>query len=265
MRYARGSIVISVEGDVPLLREVRNSKFVSRAQLFSLLNSAAALHPNTFTSRLKRLLEREYLCALPDVFWHGSAVYSITPRGLMELESHGDFALALHSGTRHMPHPLHAYHALQLNDIRLAMARASLLVHWEPELEIASTNLVSARFQKDYDAIVRVWSGEQIREFALEYERSLKAARRYVRIREALENERRVAAVLYLTANTNLMLALLYHLAPTSKPLAFATAPQFHLHLMATPVFTDARRPPITLDQFLATASEPLALATPQR
>ena len=261
MRYARGSIVISRDGDVPLLREVRNSKFASRRQLFSLLDGAASLSRSTFTSRLKRLLDRGYLRALPDVFWHGSAVYSITPRGLMELESQGEFAVALHSATRHMPHPLQVYHALELNEIRLAMLRGSLLAGWESEFEIASTNLVSARFQKDYDAVVRVWSGEQIREFALEYERSLKAARRYVRIREALENERGVGAVLYLAASPDLMFALLCHLAPTSKPLAFATARHFHQHLLATPVFTDARRPPVTLDHFLAAASVHIAIS----
>jgi len=265
MRYARGSIVISAEGDIPLLREVRNAKFVSRRQLFSVLDGADSLSRSTFTSRLHKLLKRDYLHALPDVFWHGSAVYSVTARGLMELESQGDFAVALHSATRHMPHPLHVYHALELNEIRLAMVHGELLAGWESELEISSSNLVSARFQKDYDAVVRVWAGEQIREFALEYERSLKAARRYVRIREALENERGVGAVLYLHASPDLMFALLYHLTPTSKPLAFATARQFHSHLMATPVFTDARQPPVTLDHFLAAAAEQTAISAQLR
>jgi hypothetical protein len=256
--------VISADGDVPLLREVRNSKFVSGIQLFSLLDGAASLRPSTFSRRLKRLADRQYVRALPEVFWHGSAVYSITPRGLMELESQGEFAVALHSGTRHMPHPLHVYHALELNDIRLAMVGGSLLAGWESELEIASTNPGSARFQNDYDAVARVWSGEQIREFALEYERSLKAACRYVRIREALENERGVAAVLYLTASPDLMFALLCHLTPTAKPLAFATAREFHRHLMATPVFTDPRRPPVTLDHFLAAAAVGTAAPAPR-
>lgn len=247
--------MISEQGDVPLLREVRNSKFVSHRQLFTLLDSAASLCRRTFTSRLKRLLDREYLRALPGFFWRGSEVYSIAPGGLMELESQGEFAVALNSATRHMPHPLQVYHALELNEIRLATVRSSLLVDWESELEIASRNLVSERFQKDYDALVRLWSGEQIREFALEYERSLKTARRYMRIREALENERAVGAILYLTAGADLMFALLCHLAPTSKPLAFATARHFHQHLLATPVFTDVRRPPVRLDHFLASAA----------
>lgn len=255
MRYAKGSIVISAEGDIPLLREVRNAKFVSRRQLFSILDGGCPLSRSTYTSRLERLLDREYLRALPSLFWRGSAVYSIAPRGLMELESQGEFTVALHSATRHMPHPLHVYHALELNEIRLAMVRGSLLAYWESELEIASRNLVSARFQKDYDALVRVWAGDQIREFALEYERSLKAASRYARIREALEQERGVGAVVYLTASLDLMLALLYYFAPCSRPLGFATAYQFRRQLLATPVLTDPRRNAVTLDHFLAAAS----------
>lgn len=255
MRYARGSIVISPEGDIPLLREVRNSRFVSRSQLFSILNSAAPLSPPTYTSRLARLLARGYLRAVPNLTWHGSAVFSIAPLGLMELESCGEFNLALHSVTRHMPHPLHAYHALELNEIRLALLRSSLLAGWKCELEIASLNMVSAMFRKDYDALVGVWAGQQICDFALEYERSLKAAGRYRRIKEALETEGRVSATLYLTASPDLMYALLYHLSPCSRPLAFAVAYQFRCHLLATPVLTDPARSAVTLDRFLVAAT----------
>lgn len=253
MRYARGSIVISPEGDIPLLREVRNAKFVSRRQLFDLLSDGAArLSRSTYTSRLERLLERDYVRVLPGIAWRGSAVFSIAPLGLMELESVGDFNLALHSGTWHMPHPLQAYHALEVNEIRLALLRSSLLAGWKSELEIASLNMVTATFQKDYDAVVGAWAGDQIREFALEYERSLKAARRYARIREALEAERRVSATLYLTASPDLTYALLYHFFPCSRPLAFATRYQFCRQLLATPVLIDPRRSPVTLDQFLS-------------
>ena len=33
MRYAKGGLVISAERDIPLLLQVRNSRFVSHAQL----------------------------------------------------------------------------------------------------------------------------------------------------------------------------------------------------------------------------------------
>jgi hypothetical protein len=47
-------------------------------------------------------------------------------------------------------------------------------------------------------------------EFALEYERSLKASKEYARIRAALECERRIGCVLYLTASPDLTVALVY-------------------------------------------------------
>ncbi len=37
MRYAKGSLVISEERDIPLLRQVRNSRFVSHDQLFEFM------------------------------------------------------------------------------------------------------------------------------------------------------------------------------------------------------------------------------------
>ena len=253
MRYAKGTLVITADGDIPLLRQVRNCRFVSRRQLFELLeHEAGQLSRSTYFSRLKRLIHAEHIRVLSGTGWRGSAIYSIAPAGLMELESRGEFSIALHSGTRHMPHPLHVYHALELNEIRLALLRSSLLAGWQSDVEIASSNMVSGVFQKDYDALVKVWIGGAIREFALEYERSLKAARRYAHIRAALESERQVASVLYLAASPDLTLALLYHLTPNTKPLAFATARHFCQHLLATPVMTDLRAAMVTLDRFLA-------------
>jgi hypothetical protein len=197
--------------------------------------------------------------------WHGSAVYSIAPKGLMELESHGEFAIALHSATRHMPHPLHVYHALELTDIRLKLRRSSLLVDWRPEIEIASCNLLSGVFRKDYDALVTLDTGGANYQFGLEYERSLKNARRYARVRSALESERNVAAVLYLTVSPAMAVTLAYYLTPCSRPLAFADARQFCQQLLATPVMTELNAPLVTLDYFLEHAAAATSVASPAR
>lgn len=255
MRYAKGCLVISPTTDIPLLRQVRNSRFISGRQLFELLRHDVFIS-QAFFWRVRRLLGAGYIRILPGTGWQGSPIYTIAPRGLLELESQGDFAIALHSRTRHMPNPVQVYHALELNEIRLALARNSLLAGWQSEVEIASTNMVSsAPYQKDYDAVIRIWTGNQVRELALEYERSLKAARQYARIRAALECERQVDCVLYLTASPDLMLALIYQLTPLTKPVAFATARSFRQHLLATSVMTDATSGLRTLDNFLAHAS----------
>src|SRR5262249_9784086 len=116
-------------------------------------------------------------------------------------------------------------------------------------------NMVSGVFRKDYDALVSLCIGEQVYEFALEYERTLKAARRYARVRVALESERNVGSVLYLAASPEMALTLAYYLTPSNRPLAFAAARQFCQQLLATPVITEVNARPVALDYFLTHAA----------
>ena len=257
MRYAKGTFIISSESDIPLLLQVRNSRFVSHQQLFELLQYDAIVScRSTFNWRIQRLIKTSHIERVENASWDGSQIYRIAGTGLLELESHGHFAIALHSRTRRMPDRVQVFHALELNDIRLALARQALLVHWQSEVEISSRNMVSSSpLQKDYDAIVKLWAGSEVREFALEYERSLKSAKQYAKIRAALEAERQIPCVLYLTVNPDLLLAVLCQLAPISKPVAFATAEGFRRQLLATPVITDARSALVTLEEFLQYAN----------
>jgi hypothetical protein len=252
MRYAKGTFVITGDGDIPLLRHVRNCRFVGHQQLFELLQyDALAACRRTFNWRVHRLLTAGHIERLQTVSWRGSPVYSVSQNGLLELESQGEFAIALHSRTRQMPDPAQVFHALELNAIRLALTRDALLASWQSEVEISSGNMVLGRYQKDYDAIVKVWVGTEIREFALEYERSLKSAKQYEKVRAAIEAERHVGSVLYLTVDVGLMLAILFQLTPISKPLAFATARSFTEHLLETSVALDTNRAMVTLEKFL--------------
>ena len=252
MRYTKGSFVITAEGDIPLLRHVRNCRFVGHQQLFKLLeNDAAVSCRRTFNWRVRRLLDTRHIQRVETVMWEGSPVYSITQNGLLVLESSGEFAVALHSRTKRMPDPTQVFHALELNALRLALAHTGLLLSWRSEIEIASLNMVSAIYQKDYDAIVKIWVGNELREFALEYERSLKGARQYAKVRAALEAEDRIACVLYLTTDVDLLFAILCQLAPVSKWLGFAIARSFKEQLMATSVTTDAKGSTVSLEAFL--------------
>lgn len=253
MRYAKGSLVVTADGDIPLLRYVRNCRFVSHQQLFELMRHDAVLSSrSTFNWRIQRLLKAGEIERLKDLQWQGSPVYSVTKRGLLELESRGEFLIALHSATRKMPDRIQVFHALELNAIRLSLARNALLVSWQSELEISSLNMASTSpFQKDYDALVKVWVGDEPREFALEYERSLKSAKHYESVRAALEGERRIECVLYLTVDANLLLAVLYHLTPIAKRLGFVTARAFKEQLLAASVTTETERGMVTLRDFL--------------
>jgi len=150
-----------------------------------------------------------------------------------------------------MPDPVQVFHAVELNALRLALARSALLVSWQSEVEISTLNMVSESFQKDYDAIVKIWLGNEIREFALEYERSLKNTKQYESVRAALEAERMIGCILYVTVDANLLLAVLQHLTPIARRLGFLTARSFREQLLAAPVTTEATRAMVPLEEFL--------------
>jgi len=238
MRYAKGALVISVERDVPLLRQIRNSRFISHAQLFEFMKLGGFDHDrDSFNWRLRRLRSAVYVSTCSDVHGAGSAVYRITKNGLTLLEHFGDFAVVLNSNTEHLPHLAQVFHSLELNAIHLALARKNLVAGWQSEIEIASYNTISRRpFQKDYDAVVDVWLGERRARFALEYERSLKSHKHYSRIREALENEQAVQAILYITAGSDLLVPLIQEFSGARKPVFVASANSFLNDLLDTRV-----------------------------
>ena len=161
MRYAKNGLVIQGGRDVPLLRQVRNSKFISHDQLFDFMRFGGWEHSrDSFNWRLRRLVKAGYLAVCEGFFGAGSAVYRITRDGIHLLEHHGEFSTVLHSNTQHLPHPSQIFHALQLNSVQLALAHQNVLCQLAVGNRIASFNTISrAPYQKDYDAIVEVWVG----------------------------------------------------------------------------------------------------------
>lgn len=236
MRYAKGSLVISLERDIPLLRQVRNSKFITHSQLFDFMKIGGFDHDrDSFNWRLRRLRKSAHLSVCDDVNGAGSAVYRITRRGLALLEHYGEYTVVLNSSTQHLPHPAQAFHALELNAINLALARKNLLAGWQSEIEVASFNTISqSPYQKDYDAIVTVWLGDRTARFALEYERSLKKIRQYELIRTALEAEHELDLVLYLTSGPEVLVPLIQELGSVRRRIGFAPAKNFECGLLET-------------------------------
>ena len=210
MRYAKNSVVVQAERDIPLLREVRNSKFVSHIQLFELMRFGGwESSRDSFNWRVRRLLKARFLSVCDGSFGAGTVVYRISREGVALLEYHGQFTTVMHSKTEHLPHISHVFHSLELNRIQLALAAQNLLADWQSEIEIASFNTISGTpYQKDYDAIVDVWIGDRKARFALEYENSLKSYRQYDRIKDALQMERQIACIRYLTSGMEVLLHL---------------------------------------------------------
>lgn len=253
MRYAKGTIAVSLNRDIPLLALVRNSKFITHQQLFALMQAGRyECSRPSFNWRMKRLVQSNHVSICEGNFGAGAVVYRITRDGLLQLETHGQFAVVLNSTTQQLPHPSQVQHALELNAIRLALVRADLLAGWQSDVETASSNTIAqGPLKKDYDAIVDVWNGSQIARFALEYERTLKSARQYDKVRSALENENQVGCVLYLSSGFEVVLHLAHELSGIPKRLAFATASAFRQRLLDTPVILHPHQPEVIFKQLL--------------
>lgn len=240
MRYAKDSLVINPARDVPLLLQVRNSRFISHKQLFEFMHfECFDRSRSSFNWRIRRLLSAGHLATCEGSSGAGSPVYSITKKALALLEHSGHFTTTLHSKTEHLPHPAQMFHALELNEIQLAFRRKDLLASWHSDVEIASFNTISGTpYQKDYDAIVDVWLGDRQVCFALEYERSLKSSRQYERVRRALESEQQISCILYLTAGIEILVHLVHEFQEVTTNLAFANACDFANLLLDTMVIT---------------------------
>lgn len=253
MRYAKGTLSVSATRDIPLLLQARNSKFITHEQLFEFMESASFERSrNSFNWRVKRLLDSGYIASCKGNFGRGTMVYRITADGLVQLEDHGHFASALNSKTLHLPHPSQVHHALELNAVHLSLIRAHLLVRWQSDVETASLNTISrAPLEKDYDAIVDVWNGKQLARFGLEYERTLKSAAAYDKVRLALGQDGKIGCVLYLTSGLDVILHLSHELSGVPKRMAFATASVFRKHLLDTSVITNPSQPQIEFRELL--------------
>ena len=207
MRHAKGTIALSPEQDVPMLRQVLNSQFISHTQLWRFMRHACIeLSRPSFCWRVRRLwahgfLARHVLPMVGDDF-----VYSIAGPGVTCLESAGVLYNGPRRGPKFTPDGAGVAHALGLNAIHLDLLRSGRLVLWQTEVEIRSENeLAISGYAKHYDAVVTLQlDGRSVR-VALEYERTPKAQSEYTRIRELFEAESRVDRFLYVAANPHIL------------------------------------------------------------
>ena len=253
LRYAKDSTVINPNRDIPLLRQVRNSRFIGYQQLFTLLRyQGFEQSRSSFSWRVRRLRVSGHIHACERISWAGHPVFRITQKGLLELESHGHFVPVIHSQTGRPPQMSQVYHALDLNDVQLSLAQKNLLASWQSEVEIATANLLSAGgYQKDYDAIVDVWVSGHLRRFAIEYERVLKSADRYESVCATLAAERQIGCILYLGSGQSIVLHLLRMFESVSDRVVFATLKAFCQQQLQTPVVSSSELGATSFEQVL--------------
>ncbi|MGB9071085.1 MAG: replication-relaxation family protein [Terriglobales bacterium] len=238
MRYWKGSIALSSTRDYPLLRQVLHSGFVTHSQLFEFLRLDYCVSSrNTFNNRILRLVRHGLLIRHELPFISREAVYSISEAGASEMagkgESHARQIDHLKSGNGQD----RLHHSLDLNEIHLALKRTGTLVYWTSETEIRSRNdLTTAGYWKYYDAVVVIRLAGQDCRFALEYERTPKATRQYLCVRQRIEQETSIVHFLYLMPNYDLLWFVADKLSECKRAVHFGLLRDF-LHLtLALPV-----------------------------
>lgn len=242
MRYYKGHIALSEARDVPVLLQVRNARAVNFDQLCELLSLGILPElPRSLRWRLARLEKVGLVTRLSGHLYLAKPIFGITQQGLIALESRGHSLLSLPSTTEVILHPSQVPHALEMANIRIALARAGALRSWKSDLEITSKNLVSeSGTGKDFDAIAEVDVDGSSRTIGIEYERSPKAAARYRAIREILEQDETTDAILYLTSNEDILYLLAMELRATRKRIGFVLSEAFRRSLLETSTLTNS-------------------------
>jgi hypothetical protein len=236
MRYYKGYIALSEACDVPVLLHVRNARAVCFDQLFDLisLEMEAALS-RSLRWRVARLVKAGLISRLERYRHLGRPIFGITQQGLECLEARGHYLLSLPSETEQILHPSQVPHALELVNIRIALAKGGLLRSWKSELEITSRNLVVENSAtKDYDAIAEIVFNGDCRRLAIEYERNPKAAQRYRAICDVLDKDETADTILYLTPNDDILYLLAIEMRACRRQIGFALSESFRRDLLET-------------------------------
>jgi hypothetical protein len=238
MRYPKGSIQLNQSRDLPLLRQILRSEFVTHSQLFDFMRLNHCEHTRkSFDWRLRRLVDRELVRRQTTPGCTGEFVYSVGSGAAMMLQGSGEYCLVGRSRFNGKEAERSVLHAIGLNEIQLSALRAGLLVRWICSMEVRSQNeLTGFGFAKDYDAVVTVRTGVGEQDFALEYERSPKPMRYYRDVAAALGREMQVSRVLYLVSNYDLLQFISGLFRNSRCPIFLGLAKDWHALLLDMPV-----------------------------
>jgi hypothetical protein len=238
MRYRKGSIELNQSRDFPLLRQILRSEFATHTQLFEFMRlNHCERSRKSFDWRLRRLVRHGFVLQREMPACGGQPVYSVGRSGALLLQGLGEYCLlGCERGNRNSVEPS-VLHAIELNEIHLSVLRSGLLVRWIPAIEIRSQNeLTGFGYAKDYDAIVTVSAETGDKRFALEYERSPKAAKCYRAIAASIAHEAHLDRILYLAPNYDLLRFVSTFFMNTKRPVYFGLARDWHDRLLDMPV-----------------------------
>jgi hypothetical protein len=241
MRHPPGSIAISADSDVLLMRTVYRAGHATFHQLYT------ALHPvkekrlwDTLNWRIGRLVKHKFLDRTP-VEGLSSPVFSLGENGELCLQGSEKFLVERAGRSRGANKRHQIWHDVELFDIQLALRRAGVVVLWESEPEVKAVNdFTTDRYAKDYDAVVTFQSGHRCGKVAIEYERTPKWSKTYERICAEIDIERKLDTCLYLVPNRELLAFLLHALQKARSRIVVTLASEF-VHSPHTAAVIDVR------------------------
>jgi len=253
VRYWKGSIALSSTRDYPLLRHVFQSGFITHNQLFELLKLDYCVSSrNAFNNRVLRLVKHGLLIRQERHSASRDVVYSLSMSGALALGVNGNLNSSIPNIKDRQLH-----HSLGLNEIHLALKRSGSLVYWMPETEVRSrSDLTPYGYCKYYDAVVVVRLGGKDCKFALEYERTPKAARHYAAIRDRIEQETAIAHFLYLVPSHDFMWFIAEKLSQCRRAVYIGLFHDFLEQTLALPVRRSGSPAMLTLAFVLSPGKE---------
>jgi len=253
MGYPKDYIELNDSRDYPVLRRVLRSGFVTHSQLFRFMEIAGSESSRqSFNWRVSRLVEHGLILRLPLPNFGRDFVYSIAAVGAQRLFGQGEYALCGKKKRDGYDRDTNVVHSLELNRIHLSLLEKYPQARWTPSGQIRSQNeLTEFGYAKDYDAIIEAQPDDRDLRFALEYERTPKAQKRYEGIATGLSKEKRIGHLVYLAANSDLLSYVYKYFASIQHPVYFGRVNDWHRLVLDTPVVANCFTVALPLRQAL--------------
>ena len=147
MRYSKGTIALSQTQDLPLLRQVMYSQYVTQTQLWAV----HAAQWGSFWWRVKRLDDHGFITRHSLPMADRDPIFAIASSGLVYLvENVGTPYNGPEAGPDIRVGGVGVAHALGVNEVHLDLLRSRALASWENEMEIRCRNeLADTKYAKD--------------------------------------------------------------------------------------------------------------------
>jgi hypothetical protein len=211
--------------DRDLLKFASTAQRITHRQLFEVaILKRIEKDRKVFEWRVSRLAKSGLLKKQRPEFLNRAILYSITNTGILALENLGVHPLCLYAEADGVRVSHQVAHSLELNRVHIALMKSGLLLHWTPSQDIRVLyRFDNSTYAKIYDAVAEVVTDSGIYSIGIEYERSLKPAKKYEEILTKLSRKDGIDAVLYLCSSRPVFVSIRQVFGSFSKKAVLVT------------------------------------------